>query len=180
MLRTYDIIPVRRVVAAASTVSADRAGSLQFRIENEDKLLAKANQKPYLGWGTWGRNRVFDQETGTDMSITDGEWILRFGMFGWLGYLSLFGLFAAAAFSALSSVKGPVTLSAIHLGALTLLLAINLTDLIPNANLLPLTYLIAGSIAGRARVKAKVAALSRRKTVTPASKKLELARQASL
>jgi len=180
MLRTYDIIPVRRVVAAASTVSADRAGSLQFRIENEDKLLAKANQKPYLGWGTWGRNRVFDQETGTDMSITDGEWILRFGMFGWLGYLSLFGVFAAAAFSALSSVKGPVTLSAIHLGALTLLLAINLTDLIPNANLLPLTYLIAGSIAGRARVKAKVAALSRRKTVTPASKKLELARQASL
>jgi hypothetical protein len=73
-----------------------------------------------------------------------------------------------------------VTLSAIHLGALTLLLAVNLTDLIPNANLLPLTYLIAGSIAGRTRVKAKAAALSRRKTVTLASKKLELARQASL
>ena len=73
-------------------------------------------------------------------------------MFGWFGYLSLFGLFATAAITALSGVKGPVTQSTIFLGALTLILAVNLTDLIPNANLLPLTYLVAGSIAIVAQV----------------------------
>jgi len=34
------------------------------------------------------------------------------------------------------------------LAGLTLLLAANLIDLLPNSSLLPLTYLMAGSIAG--------------------------------
>lgn len=155
-LRTYDIIPVHRVVAAADSISAERAGSFAYRVKNEDKLLAKANQKALFGWGTWGRNRVYDQKSGSDESVTDGAWIIRFGMFGWFGYLSLFGLFATAIFAARSGVKGPVTASAILVGGLTLLLAVNLIDLIPNANLLPLTYLMAGSIAGRARVRASL------------------------
>lgn len=171
LLRTYDIIPVRRVVAAADTVSAQRAGSFQFRVENEDKLLSKANQKPLAGWGTWGRNRVFDQESGEDLSITDGAWILRFGMYGWLGYLALFGLFATSAFNALSEVKGRVTSPNIVLGGLTLILAINLVDLIPNANLLPLTYLLAGSIAGGARVRARVVA--RRPKIAASAQQVE-------
>jgi hypothetical protein len=161
LLRVYDLIPVHRVVAVANTVSAERGGSFQLRVENEDRLLAKANQKPVFGWGTWGRNRVFDRETGTDVSVTDGEWVLRFGMFGWVGYLSLFGLFAIAMFGALSGVKGAITPSALILGGLTLMLAVNLIDLIPNANLLPLTYLMAGSVAGRARVRATKTARSR-------------------
>jgi hypothetical protein len=152
MLRTYDLIPVRRAVAAANAVSAERSGSFQFRVENEDKLLVRANQKPVLGWGTWGRNRNFDQ-SGADLSVTDGAWILRFGMFGWLGYLSLFGLFATSVLSARTAVNGQMTESSIVIGALTLLLAVNLTDLIPNANLVPLTYMMAGSIAGRSRVR---------------------------
>jgi hypothetical protein len=175
MLRTYDIIPVRRVAAAAGTVSADRAGSFQFRVENEDRLLNKANQKPFFGWGTWGRNRVFDKESGTDLSITDGGWIIRFGMYGWLGYLSLFGLFATAIFSARSGVKGPISSSTVVLGGLTIILAINLIDLIPNANLLPLTYMLAGSIAGRARVRRKAGARSVRAVPGATRTRMELA-----
>ena len=175
MLRTYDLIPVNRVAVATTSVSVDRGGSFEFRVKNENKLLAKANQKPYFGWGTWSRNRVYDQDTGEDLTITDGEWILRFGMFGWAGYLSLFGLFAAAIFNALSGVKGPVTSSAIVLGGLTLILAVNLTDLIPNANLLPLTYVLAGSIAGRSRVGAGAAVRSPRAFPIATPAKVELA-----
>ena len=156
LMRTYDIIPVRRVAAAATMVSEDRAGSFAFRVQNEDRLLAKANEKALLGWGTWGRNRVYNAESGSDESITDGGWIIRFGMFGWLGYLTQFGLFAAAIFSARSAARGPVTSSTILLGGLTLMLAMNLVDLIPNANLLPLTYLLAGSIAGKWRAAPKL------------------------
>jgi hypothetical protein len=175
LLRTYDIIPVNRIISATSSVSAERSGSFAFRVDNENKLLAKANEKPYLGWGTWGRNRVFDQESGTDLSITDGAWILRFGMFGWFGYLSLFGLFAWSIFRALAGVKGPVTSSTILLGALTLLLAVNLTDLIPNADLLPFTYVLAGSIAARARLRAKSAARPKRSPAPPTGAMAEAA-----
>jgi len=153
MLRNYDLVPVRRVSAVASSISADRAGSFAVRVANEDVLLAKANQKPFFGWGTWGRNRLFDQDSGKSVTITDGAWIIRYGMFGWLGYLSLFGLFVISIFSARQGVRGPVTTASIVLGGLTLLLGINLLDLIPNANLLPFTYLVAGSIAGQARAR---------------------------
>ena len=166
MLRNYDIIPVRRVVTQISSFNAERAGSFQFRVENEDRLLAKANQKPAFGWGTWGRNRVFKEDSGEDLTITDGAWILRYGMFGWFGYLGLFGLFAAAIFNARAGVKGPVTPPKIVLGALTLMLAINLIDLVPNANLLPLTFLLAGTIAGRPRLA--VAKVRRSATPEPA------------
>lgn len=169
IIRTYDLVPVRRIAAAANSFSSDRGGSFAFRVKNEDLLLAKANQKQFFGWGTWGRNRIYDVESGSDLSITDGEWIIRFGMFGWLGYLSLYGLFAAAILSARRAVRGPVAGPSIILGGLTLILAVNLIDLIPNANLLPLTYLIAGSIAGRSKVFGKL----REKSPADGSARLE-------
>ncbi len=153
LLRTYDLIPVNRISSATTHVSTERSGSFQFRVENENRLLEKANQKPWLGWGTWSRNRVYDPETGLDVTITDGAWILRFGMFGWIGYISLFGLFAVSILRARRGVRGPVTRSTVMLGGLSLILAINLTDLIPNANLTPITFLLAGSVAGRVREK---------------------------
>ena len=155
MLRTLDLVPVSHISAAASAVSADRSGSFETRIDNENKLLAKANQKPWFGWGTWGRNRVFDEESGKDVSITDGGWILRFGTFGWFGYLALFGIFATAVYSALSDVKGPVTPATIAVGGLTLMLAVNLMDVVPNAFLLPFSYILAGSVSARLRVSTR-------------------------
>jgi hypothetical protein len=148
LLRTYDLIPVHQVTGAASRISAERSTSFAVRVENEDLLLAKANEKPVLGWGTWGRNRIYNRTSGTDESITDGEWIIQFGSFGWLGYLSLFGLFASSLLRARTRVQGPVTEATFVVAAMSLLLAVNLLDLIPNANLVPLTYLMAGSVAG--------------------------------
>ncbi|WP_341632042.1 hypothetical protein [Sphingomonas agri] len=155
LLRTYNLIPVKAIATAANSVSSDRSSSFQTRVDNEDKLLAKANEKALFGWGTWGRNRIYDQDSGRDISITDGEWVIQLGMFGWFGYLSLFGLFAAAAMRARKAVRGPVTQASLVLGGMTLLLAVNMIDLIPNADLLPFTYLMAGSIAGCIRVKSK-------------------------
>jgi hypothetical protein len=174
MLRTHDLVPVKWVSATARSVSSDRGGSFDFRIQNEDRLLAKANQKPFLGWGTWGRNRVYDEESGTDLSITDGAWILRFGMLGWVGYLALFGLFSTAIFSAFAGVRAPVTSATIVLGGLTLILAVNLIDLIPNANLLPLTFVLAGAISGSLRTRATPRARATRVGQTTARSEVEL------
>lgn len=153
LLRTYDLSPVKHIAAAANTVSADRSSSFEYRVKNEDQLLAKANQKPFFGWGTWGRNRIYDQTTGSDVSITDGEWIIEFGMWGWFGYLSLFGLFAASAMQARKVVCRRTDSGTVVLAGMSLMLAVNMIDLIPNANLVPFTYMLAGSIAGCVRVR---------------------------
>jgi hypothetical protein len=154
LLRTYDIVPVHRVLAAANSFDPERAASFKTRITNEDRLLARGNEKPFFGWGAWGRNRVYDQGTGEDISITDGGWIMQFGAWGWLGYLSYFGLFAASVLRSRRAVRGPVTRTSSAVGGLSLLVAGNLFDMVPNASLLPFTYLAAGSIAGAVRVRA--------------------------
>jgi hypothetical protein len=155
VLRTYDIIPVDHISSAAMSISLDRSRSFQTRIENEKLLLGKALQKAWFGWGTWGRNRVRDQYTGQDITVSDGGWIIEFGTFGALGYISLFGLLAAAGFGALRSIGREVTRASITTGGLSLLLAVNIIDMIPNSNMTPLTFLIAGSIASAAGVRVR-------------------------
>ena len=92
MLRGAGLVPTDTLVTWAASLDSDRAQSLQFRFDNEDILLARANEKPLTGWGSWGRNRVFDPETGRDLSVTDGTWVIFMGTSGWLGYLAWFGL----------------------------------------------------------------------------------------
>jgi hypothetical protein len=150
-LRGNGLTPIQIVSSAAHAVSADRSASFQTRVANEEALLAKANQKPLLGWGGWGRNRIFDTWTGQDISVTDGGWIIQFGCFGWIGYLSFFGLLAFAQFRALRMMDKEVSTPNLVRGGLSLLLAIYVVDCIPNGIQVSLMYLLAGSIASSAR-----------------------------
>jgi hypothetical protein len=76
------------VAMAEQATGAERAESLGFRMYNEDKLIAKALDRPWLGWGGWGRSRVYDEE-GRDLTITDGLWIITLGTTGLVGLLAL-------------------------------------------------------------------------------------------
>jgi hypothetical protein len=165
LLRNHGLAPTQLVSQVASSVSADRSASLDVRLVNEEQLLQKANEKPMFGWGTWGRNRVFDQWTGKDISITDGGWIVQFGTYGWFGYLALFGLLAAAMFRAHRAIGPEVTPATIELGGLTLLLTVYVVDQIPNASPMSLTLLVAGSIA--AFPAARVVLQRRRSSAPP-------------
>jgi len=168
-LRWHNLIPVHHIADAATSVSKDRAESFQTRVKNEDQLLAKAEQKPVFGWGEWGRQRIYDAYTGKDISVTDGEWIIQFGTFGWAGYLSLFGLFAAAAFRAMRSLGNERTSASFAVGGLSLLLVVNVMDLLPNASLMPITFLMAGSISRSVRLGAKKSAMPQPTNQTPRS-----------
>jgi hypothetical protein len=70
-----------------ANISARRADSFHFRLINEDLLLAKAMERPWLGWGGWGRNRVNDEE-GRDITTTDGLWVMALGCHGLVGMIS--------------------------------------------------------------------------------------------
>ena len=146
MLRGAGWIPVDTVVSTARDLDPARAASLSFRLENEDILLAKANERPLFGWGGWGRNRVYN-DNGVDISVTDGYWVQAMGVRGWTGYLAEMGLLAIPLVLLALRWRGLALTSAT--AGLALVLTANLIDLIPNATLTPVTWLLAGALAGR-------------------------------
>mgnify|MGYP000165046706 CR=1 FL=1 len=140
MLRSIDVVPTNAAVSLARQVSAERAESLAFRVRNENVLLERARERPLFGWGGYGRNRVYN-DAGTDISTTDGRWLILFGQGGWIRYLGEFGLLLWGVFRLGSLPRDkldPITV------VLILALVANLIDLIPNAGLSPITWLLTG------------------------------------
>jgi hypothetical protein len=146
MMRGANLIPTQLALSVAEDISAERSSSLDFRFRNEDLLLSKSQQRPLFGWGSWGRNQVFD-ENGTDISVTDGSWIILIGSNGWIGYLTKFGLLCIPMILlTLNRRRYPTDLAT---AAIMMMLCGNLLDLIPNATLTPITWLLAGALIGR-------------------------------
>lgn len=153
LLRGANLVPVEWLVTQAESIEVDRALSLDFRLQNEAVLLDRASEKPLFGWGSWGRNQLYDPNdpSGKMLTVTDGRWIIVIGSYGWVGYIAEFGLMA---FSILllhrRAGRSAAGASSPYAGVLSLLLAINMVDLIPNATLIPFTWLLAGALLGHA------------------------------
>ncbi|MEM1361671.1 MAG: hypothetical protein AAGF94_08135 [Pseudomonadota bacterium] len=146
ILRGADLIPTDQLVQTAAAIDSDRAGSLQFRFDNEDLLLGRANERPVFGWGWWARSRIFN-DRGEDDVVTDGSWIIIIGQTGWFGYIGQFGLLTIPIMLFfLRRKRYKVTLVT---SGLCLVLAANLIDLLPNSSLVPVLYLTAGALLGR-------------------------------
>ncbi len=151
VLKGAGYVPVDWLLDKATAIDPDRAGSLRFRFDNEDILLERALEKPLFGWGSWGRNQIFDPVSGAILTVSDGRWIILIGIFGWVGYLAEFGLIALpvlALWARGAALAGSG--AGLLVGPVALLLAINLIDMIPNATLTPLTWLFAGAVLGLA------------------------------
>jgi hypothetical protein len=121
------------------------------RFEQEEKLLDKAWQRLWFGWGRFGRNRIYNEDTGGNESITDGAWIIVFGTFGLVGFSAVFGLLSLTVLRAAMALRHAQTKrEGVLLAALALIVAISMVDLLPNASLSSWTWLLAGSLLGRA------------------------------
>ncbi|MBO9474052.1 hypothetical protein J7413_10930 [Shimia sp. R10_1] len=168
VLKSADVVPSDAIVAQAETLSAERAQSLSFRIVNEDILFERAMAKPLFGWGIWGRNHIHDSTTGEITTVSDGYWIIVIGVWGWVGYIAQFGLIAlpiwlifremrhvepaSPASGARRRRATPHQSEALSpfVGPLAVMLGFNMIDLLPNATLTPITWLIAGTLFGYA------------------------------
>jgi hypothetical protein len=148
MLRGAGWIPVDAAYELARSISEERAASLKFRLDNEDALLEHANEKPLAGWGSWGRNSLFDPETGEMTSITDGIWLNFIGVYGWMGYIGRFGLLTVPIF--LFALRRKTSGPSLIAPGLIMVLCATLVDLLPNAGLVNYVWLMAGSVAGYA------------------------------
>lgn len=156
LLRGSGIVPAEALVRFIAGLSPDRAESLAYRFTNEDILLERAADKPLFGWGAWGRNLVYDPETGEALTISDGQWIITIGQSGWLGYIATFGLLCLPLFALWWRYRQvPNTQIPAQVGLLALLLGANVVDLLPNATLIPFTWLLAGALLGHAELQAE-------------------------
>lgn len=147
MLRSAGYAPIAPVLNIAENIDPARARSFAFRLEHEDALLAKVAERPLFGWGGWGRNLLWDEETGGRVSVTDGTWIISFSMGGWVEYIAKFGLLTLPvlllALRRRQSEVEPAT------AALAVILMANAIDLLPNSGATPIMWLMAGALLGR-------------------------------
>lgn len=158
LMRGAGLVPTGPLVERVEQFNPERAQSLGFRFDNEDRIIAHVSEKPILGWGGWGRFMPHDPLTGDSRIVVDGLWIITIGQFGWLGYLALFGLLVLPLLSVwwqgrrAQAPPVPLTVS-----ALVLIYATNLIDLLPNATLVPFSLLIGGALLGYAEELRKAA-----------------------
>ena len=160
LLRSFDLFPVQTFNELANSISSERAQSMETRFDNENSLLDRASQRLLLGWGRYGRSRIYD-DYGKDVSLTDGQWIITLGQFGVVGFLAEFGLLALGVFRAVKLVGSNVDPKALlPFAAISLIVAVNILDLLPNSGLQPWTWLLSGAVLGRGEA---LLALSRKK-----------------
>jgi len=164
ILRGGGYIPVDRITAFANSIDADRAGSFTTRLENEDLLLERAAERPVFGWGGFGRARVRD-ERGRDVVILDGRWIIIIGVGGWTRYIGEFGLMTVPMLL-LFLQRDRMQISR-ETAILSIILAANMIDLIPNSGQTPITWLIAGALWGRLEYKGNTEADDKRDDPPP-------------
>ena len=145
LLRSAGLIPTGALLDFAARISPERAQSLGFRLTNEQTIMDHALERPFFGWGGWGRNTAeVVVETGK-RAVPDGRWTISFGHGGYVRFLSEFGLLVVGILGAVLSRK-PVSFTTTTVAAL---LAANIFDLLPNGTLTTLTWLWAGALAGR-------------------------------
>jgi hypothetical protein len=169
LLRGGGLIPVETMVDFAASIEQDRADSLLYRFDNENVLLDHASEKPLFGWGMWGRNQVYDPIDGKMLTVTDGRWIIVIGVYGWLGYIIEFGLLTLPLLLLNRGVRRlPPEVVSPYVGPLALMLAINMIDLLPNATLIPFTWLLVGGLLGHVEMlKAERRAINGKAPILP-------------
>jgi hypothetical protein len=130
-------------------IDPERAESLEFRLQNEDILVAKALERPLFGWGGWGRSRVYNEE-GEDITVTDGLWIITLGTQGFFGLTALWLtiLLPSARFCCLYSARRWSEPELAPAAGLAVLLAVVMTDYLPNGLVNSVYTLAAGGLSG--------------------------------
>ncbi|WP_299681646.1 hypothetical protein [uncultured Roseobacter sp.] len=146
ILRGGGYVPIDKALELAARVDEKRAGSLRVRVENEEIMLARAAERPVFGWGGFGRSRVRN-EKGNDITTADGYWVIMIGRVGWVHYIGEFGLMTAPmVLLFLQRRRLGITRDT---AILSIIVAANMIDLIPNSGHSPILFLIVGALWGR-------------------------------
>lgn len=154
-LRATPFSPMQTILDTAMAISPERGRSLEFRMMNEERLLERALERPLFGWGGWGRPLFYDPYDGRLSSVPDGQWVIWIGAKGIYGYLAQFLMLLLPIWTMMRAIPGGKRAGRnpefVIMGCLSLMVAMNCLDLIPNATQTPVTWLAAGTLLGNAR-----------------------------
>jgi hypothetical protein len=151
--KANSIFPEKEIISTISQYSPERAQSLEFRFQNENEILAHVLEKPFFGWGGWGRNRIYSEWDGRDLSVVDGRWIAELGTNGWIGFIFCYAILLTPLYYALKTfkyIKEPK--EQVFFAALAVILTICIIDSIPNTGMGPTHLFLAGILLGQAEL----------------------------
>lgn len=166
--KVNEVIPEKEIISTISQYNPARAQSLEFRFQNENEMLTHVLEKPFFGWGSWGRNRIYSKWDGRDLSVTDGRWIAELGTNGWIGFLFYYAILLTPLYYALKTfkyIKEPK--DQVYFAALSIILAICIIDSIPNTGMGPMHLFLAGILLGQAEFLNKQKYLSQNEETSP-------------
>jgi hypothetical protein len=154
MARTSGDWAAHGLVELVSAASPERAHSLAYRIEAEEKLRVRAAERPVLGWGGFGRSftRRFAEVERTETVTLDSLWIIVLGKHGVVGLASLLLVFCTPVLVLWRRCSPASWYRAASAGAwgLALVLTLFAIDCLVNAMVNPVYLLIAGGLCGLA------------------------------
>ena len=166
--RATNIFPYKEITQAISdTAGPDRAQSLGFRFMMEGFLGERAAQKPWFGWGRYRRNMCFcgdpvaarsaaeycgPWKEDEAFSVSDGYWIIIYGVRGIAGFICLFGMFLTPILFLRGRIKRLQTPEdrylLVGLACISMMYTI---DLIPNGMFTNYNVFFAGAVMGLIR-----------------------------
>jgi len=137
ILSVLKLIPYKEIYEWVEVhQDAERAQSLGFRFENEVALLDHVRDRFYFGWGSWGRNFLYNEESGKSESTIDGLWILDLTSLGFVGFLSRFVLYCLPVYMAFNAVKLMSSRKeAMMLASHAWIIGFTILDQLPNASM---------------------------------------------
>jgi hypothetical protein len=152
ILRAYNLFPTQALINIARSISEDRAGSLEFRFNNEDLALHRAFERPLFGWGGFDRIFVFDADNGDELSTFDGAWLITYCASGIMGFMARFGLLTWPVWLAFRRIRRvPVKADQALIAAMAVATAMVSVDLLPNGMFTYFPHLFAGVLLGAVR-----------------------------
>ena len=92
-LRVTQILPAETIISIIEPIfPEEKVQTFTYRVTQEDLYSSHTMNRPWFGWGGWGRNRT--EET----KAIDGLWIIMFSKYGLVGVGALLLSFAIPIF----------------------------------------------------------------------------------
>lgn len=163
--RGAELIPVESLKEwAQEEYGAERAGSMMFRLENEETMLERSMERPWFGWGAYCRACLFEPWSGRLESTRDGEWIIQLGDAGIIGYLGKFGFLLFPILALVRRIRlVPRLVDRRLLAGIGLMIGFSAFDLIPNGDFSHMGFVLSGALLGSLNGILQQAAAMRRK-----------------
>ncbi len=148
--RATEVFPHKEITQfIKDSAGPDRAQSLEFRFTNEADLSKHAAKKPIFGWGRFRRNMLFSPWKDEPVSVSDGYWIVIYGVSGAWGALCVFGLLLAPIFYLRGRLKRLTNSEDRYLlVGMGCMLMMYTVDLVPNGLFTNFPFFFAGALMG--------------------------------